>query len=203
LWRIFRVGLNEHEARHVDDESKQRVSVWISIAAAVLLSFERVCYLWIWHSPERFRDWCIKLATINISADSVEILQFLFCAFKVLQGAVFVGWCIIFSGGTLRPASPELFNLGVGGALIAAGQALNASVFHRLGKIGVFYGNKLGYRIPWSRKFPFSCMKHPQYLGALLSIWGFFLIMRFPYDDWYLLPAIETVYYGLGAYLER
>jgi len=86
---------------------------------------------------------------------------------------------------------------------MAAGQALNVSVFHRLGKIGVFYGNKLGYRIPWSRKFPFSCLKHPQYVGALLTIWGFFLVMRFPYDDWYLLPVLETVYYGFGAYFER
>ena len=45
--------------------------------------------------------------------------------------------------------------------------------------------------------------KHPQYTGALLSIWGFFLVMRFPHDDWYILPALETVYYVLGAYFER
>ncbi len=173
------------------------------IAAAVLLSFERVCYLWIWRWPERFRDWCAKPALTNLSSEPVDILQFLFCAFKVLQGAVFVGWCVIFDGGALRPASPAVFNLGLGAALIAAGQALNVSVFHRLGKIGVFYGNRLGYKVPWSQRFPFSCIKHPQYLGALLSIWGFFLMMRFPYDDWYLLPAIESVYYGLGAYLER
>jgi hypothetical protein len=30
-----------------------------------------------------------------------------------------------------------------------------------------------------------------------------FLIMRFPHADWYLLPAIETVYYVLGAYCEQ
>jgi len=33
----------------------------------------------------------------------------------------------------------------------------------------------------------------------VLSIWGFFLLMCFPYDDWYLLPAVETVYYVLGC----
>ena len=32
---------------------------------------------------------------------------------------------------------------------------------------------QVGLRISWLRKFPFSCLKHPQYLGALLSIWGF------------------------------
>jgi hypothetical protein len=31
---------------------------------------------------------------------------------------------------------------------------------------------------------------------------GFFIAMRFPYHDWYLLPALETVYYGIGAWLE-
>jgi hypothetical protein len=100
-------------------------------------------------------------------------------------------------------ASETLLNLGFGATLMIAGQALNVSVFHRLGKLGVFYGNKLGYRIPWSRKFPFSCLKHPQYVGALMTIWGFFLVMRFPADDWYLLPVLETLYYGFGAYFEH
>ncbi len=71
------------------------------------------------------------------------------------------------------------------------------------GQVGVFYGNKFGYPTRWVRKFPFSCLRHPQYIGALLSIWGFFLVMRFPQDDWYLLPALETLYYVLGAYWEQ
>ena len=69
--------------------------------------------------------------------------------------------------------------------------------------VGAFYGERFGYEVPWCRKFPFSWFKHPQYTGALLSIWGFFLVMRFPHDDWYMLPALETVYYVLGAYFER
>ena len=179
------------------------MSVWIFLAAAVLLTFERICYLWIWHSPERFRAWCANTVLRSIAAEPVDVLQLLFWLFKVLQCAVFVGWYFIYGDGSLWPASPALFNLGFGGTLMVAGQALNVSVFHRLGKIGVFYGSKLGYRIPWSRKFPFSCLKHPQYVGALMTIWGFFLVMRFPVDDWYLLPVLETLYYGFGAYFER
>ncbi len=87
--------------------------------------------------------------------------------------------------------------------MIAAGQILNIGVFYRLGKVGVFYGDKFGYAVPWCQKFPFSLLDHPQYVGTLLSIWGFFVVMRFPHDDWYLLPALETVYYGLGVYFER
>ena len=77
------------------------------------------------------------------------------------------------------------------------------SVLYRLGKVGVFYGNKFGHAIPWCRAFPFSLLKHPQYVGAVLTIWGFFLVMRFPHDDWYLLPTLETVYYVLGTYFEQ
>lgn len=172
---------------------------WI-LAAAVLLSFERICYLWIWHSPERFRHWCAEPV---VAAGPVEVLQSIFWFFKVLQAAVFVGWCWIYNNGSPQPAHAAALNLGLGVILIVAGQILNLSVFYRLGKVGVFYGNKLGYKVPWSRKFPFSCLKHPQYLGALMSIWGFFLLMRFPYDDWCLIPFVETLYYGFGAYFER
>jgi hypothetical protein len=27
--------------------------------------------------------------------------------------------------------------------------------------------------------------------------------MRFPQGDWYLVPILETIYYGLAAYYER
>jgi phosphatidyl-N-methylethanolamine N-methyltransferase len=87
--------------------------------------------------------------------------------------------------------------------MIVAGQILNCRVFYRLGTVGVLYGKKLDYGIPWSRAFPFSWFKHPQYVGTVWSIWGFFLIMRFPQSDWYMLPTLETVYYVLGAYCER
>jgi hypothetical protein len=36
----------------------------------------------------------------------------------------------------------------------------------------------------------------------LLSIWGFFVIMRFPHDDWILLPLLQTFYYVLGPTLK-
>ncbi len=96
-----------------------------------------------------------------------------------------------------------MFSFTLGGALIVTGQVLNVSVFYRLGEVGVFYGNRFGYQIPWCNEFPFSLLKHPQYVGTLLSIWGFFLAMRFPHPDWCVLPMLETAYYSLGAYLEQ
>jgi methylene-fatty-acyl-phospholipid synthase len=80
---------------------------------------------------------------------------------------------------------------------------LNMSVFYRLGKVGVFYGNKFGYALPWCQALPFSLLRHPQYVGTVLAIWGLFLLVRFPHDDWYMLPALETLYYALGAHFEQ
>ena len=175
---------------------------WIFLCAAVLLSLERLGYLWIWRAPEAFRNWCGSLKILH-SRDPVDVLQLLFYGFKVLQGSVFLGWCFIYGNGTLLPLSGSVLSFSVGMGLIVFGQILNLGVFYRLGKVGVFYGNRFGHQVSWCRKFPFSWFQHPQYIGALLSIWGFFLVMRFPHDDWYLLPALETVYYALGAHFER
>jgi hypothetical protein len=102
------------------------------------------------------------------------------------------------------PVSVEVgaLQVCVGAALIGVGQALNFGVFFRLGTLGVFYGNRFGYDLPHCGGLPFSLCKHPQYFGAVLSIWGFFVIARFPHDDWMLLPVLETLYYALGAHFE-
>jgi methylene-fatty-acyl-phospholipid synthase len=130
------------------------------------------------------------------------VVQKLFLGFKAIQCAAFLDWCYIHGQGSLSPASCGVLPLVIGGSLIVVGQTLNAAVFYRLGKIGVFYGNKLGYDLPWRQDFPFSWLRHPQYIGSVCSIWGFFVFMRFPHQDWYLLPALETVYYTLGASIE-
>jgi hypothetical protein len=178
------------------------VNLRILLAAAVLLSLERICYLWIWQRPAAFRFWCARPTWAWIGGP-VDVLCLLFCGFKVLQAAVFLFWCLVHGEGSLLPAPGDLMFSIFGAALMIGGQVLNIAVFYRLGKAGVFYGNKFGHRIPWSRKFPFSCLAHPQYFGALLSIWGFFLLMRAPHGDWYILPLLETLYYSAGAYWER
>jgi methylene-fatty-acyl-phospholipid synthase len=65
--------------------------------------------------------------------------------------------------------------VAIGVVIIAAGQALNVSVFRRLGKVGVFYGNRFGYTVSWC----------------------------FPAPDWIVVPFLETVYYAAGARLEQ
>ena len=121
-----------------------------------------------------------------------RLTQSLLC-FKSLQLLVFVGWCYIYGNGSVWPASSSLLPPLTGLLLIAIGQVFNLGVFVQLGNKGVFYGNRFGFEIPWNESFPFSVLKHPQYVGAVLSIWGFFIAMRFPRPDWYVLPCLETI----------
>jgi phosphatidyl-N-methylethanolamine N-methyltransferase len=172
--------------------------IWVFLLSAILLSFERVSYVWICRNPERF-----GAIAHRIASGPIEALRMLFYGFKVLQLAVFLGWCYAAGGGRLWPptGSSPAFMLGLG--LIIVGQILNAGVFYQLGKRGVFYGTKFGHALPWCRGFPFSLLAHPQYVGTAMSIWGFFLIMRFPHSDWLAIPTLETLYYFLGSRLER
>jgi methylene-fatty-acyl-phospholipid synthase len=56
--------------------------------------------------------------------------------------------------------------------LVGYGQSLNVGIFKAIGHVGVYYGFKLGYKVPWVRGWPFDTVAHPQYVGSVLSIWG-------------------------------
>jgi protein-S-isoprenylcysteine O-methyltransferase Ste14 len=179
----------------------EMVNIDVLIWAAALLSVERICYVWIYRDPGAFRE--LSARAPILPSEPTDALRALFIGFKVLQVGVFAWWCLVHSGGTLWPISAPAWAVGVGLALIAAGQALNIGVFRRLGHTGVFYGNRFGYEVPWYTGFPFTVTPHPQYVGSLLTIWGAFLILRFPHADWLVLPMLESAYYALIARLER
>jgi hypothetical protein len=169
---------------------------WIS---AVVLSLERIAYVAIWRRPAAF---CRLCEARWPGTAPVDMLARLFVGFKILQGLVFVGWWIAHGNGP-RPAADGPAPLIVGGLMILAGQILNVAVFVRLGRVGVFYGSRLGQMVVWHAGFPFSWFRHPQYVGTVVSIWGAFIAMRYPAADWSVLPALETLYYGLGAFFEE
>jgi methylene-fatty-acyl-phospholipid synthase len=176
------------------------VSLDVFVIAATLLSLERISYVWVWRAPRLFQEVCAGPA-VPIK-EPTEALRALFYGFKALQAGVFVWWCYVHGGGVLWPPVAPAWAVVSGAASIAVGQALNVGVFYRLGPTGVFYGNRFGHDIPWCGAFPFSVVAHPQYVGAVLTIWGVFLILRFPHGDWLVLPALETLYYALGARFE-
>lgn len=175
------------------------MTFWLLLIAAFLLGIERACYVWITRAPGSFRRWCARPPVARLG-ESVAVVRALFIAFKGLQALVFAGWCLALGDGS--PAPREGVALGLGCLLMLAGQILSSLVFYRLGRVGIFFGDRLGHAVPWCRAFPFSVLRHPQYVGTVMTIWGFFLVARFPHDDWALLPALETIYYVVGASLE-
>jgi phosphatidyl-N-methylethanolamine N-methyltransferase len=177
------------------------MSLELLAGAALLLSLERLGYVFIARQPERFQRLCQRPPLARLG-EPVAVVRRLLYAFKVVQFAVFAAWCLVHGDGSAWPAEPDPLVLALAAAAVVAGQVLNWSVFYRLGMVGVFYGDRLGYRVPWCYGFPFSMFLHPQYVGAVLTIWGFFLGMRFPHDDWFVLPVLETIYYAVGAHLE-
>ena len=175
------------------------MTLWLLLIAALLLGIERVCYVWIARAPGSFQRWCARPLVARLG-EPVSVVRSLFIGFKVLQALVFAGWCLALGDGS--PAPREGVALGLGALLVLVGQILSGLVFYRLGRVGIFFGDRLGYDVPWCHAFPFSVLSHPQYVGTVMTIWGFFLIARYPHDDWVLLPALETIYYVAGACLE-
>lgn len=170
--------------------------------AAALLGIERVAYAVIWRNPLAFRRWALR-SLFSTLGGPVDALMLLCLIFKLIQLGVFLSWIATYGGGRLWPYSPEWRIASVGIVLVATGQALNLLVFRRLGTVGVFYGNRFGHDIPWCRRFPFTWFAHPQYVGTVVAIWGFFVLMRYPAPDWPILPLLETAYYAAGAHFER
>lgn len=168
------------------------------VLAALLLAVERACYLWASRSSTSFARLCAAAP----GGEPIAVVERLFYVFKVVQAGVFAGWLWVHGDGAPLAIAAPWPALGLGAALIVAGQVLNLSVFRRLGRTGVFYGNRFGHEVPWVRGFPFSVARHPQYLGTAISIWGFFLIARYPHPDWIALPALETIYYAIAARYE-
>lgn len=176
------------------------MSVAVVALAAALLAIERVCYVLAWRRPDAFCRWA---ARCGIARDGVCALERCFYAFKLIQAGVFVGWWRHFATGALLPFDGGPLAIACGALLVAAGQLLNFSAAHRLGRIGMFYGVRFGHVVPRCTRFPYSVLSHPQYVGTVATIWGLFLLVRFPHPDWWIVPAIETAWYALGAVLEN
>lgn len=177
------------------------MSLSLFAVAAFLLALERVCYVWVARWPASFLAVHSRVTGVR-SSDPTTVVERLFLFFKLVQAGVFAAWLWVHGEGSFWPVDTPAAAVLLGGAAVAAGQTLNLAVFQRLGRTGVFYGDRFGFDAPWVDAFPFSVCRHPQYTGTVLTIWGLFLIARFPHADWWALPALETLYYAIGARLE-
>lgn len=79
-------------------------------------------------------------------------------------------------------------------------QTLNVSMYNAIGKKGVYYGEKLGSKVPWCTSLPFSVVSHPQYVGSVLSIWGVFALVyaQGPATLWTVATYWTGLYFVTG-----
>jgi phosphatidyl-N-methylethanolamine N-methyltransferase len=88
--------------------------------------------------------------------------------------------------------------------LMIFGQVLNAGIFKAIGHTGVYYGFKLGHKVPWVDGFPFNVVRHPQYVGSVATIWGAAMLAAgvVPLADVSLLVFYWTLLYIFTGIME-
>eukprot|EP00933_Yihiella_yeosuensis_P047289 TRINITY_DN4303_c0_g4_i1.p1 TRINITY_DN4303_c0_g4~~TRINITY_DN4303_c0_g4_i1.p1 ORF type:complete len:231 (-),score=33.38 TRINITY_DN4303_c0_g4_i1:181-873(-) len=129
----------------------------------------------IWNYPSLFSKLCKKQPLKTLGDHPVDVFAGLEVVAKIVQG----GSIYLFLGEQGRSAAKSAITSapwwcwGALGSLIAAGQALNFATYAAIGNAGVYYGFKLGREVPWCYGFPFnSGLRHPQYLGVVLTLLG-------------------------------
>mmetsp|Transcript_22352 Transcript_22352/g.39555 ORF Transcript_22352/g.39555 Transcript_22352/m.39555 type:complete len:173 (-) Transcript_22352:401-919(-) len=162
---------------------------------AVLLSLERLAYGVVWKKPQTVAK---AAQMVGMKQKEPELIFNFVRAFKLVQMYVFSTWYYTHYGTTLPSLSWLQFLIGV--PVLIFGQILNAMVWYRIGIDGVCYGSCFGRNIPWCTKFPYSHFSHPQYLGAILTVWGMFVFSWNDCPDWFYLPIIETLLYASSMY---
>mmetsp|Transcript_6059 Transcript_6059/g.21531 ORF Transcript_6059/g.21531 Transcript_6059/m.21531 type:complete len:168 (-) Transcript_6059:97-600(-) len=104
-------------------------------------------------------------------------------------------------------ATNSLFQWIVGLQMVILGQILNTAIYRAIGKNGVYYGCKFGMHIPWCSGFPFNVVTaHPQYLGAVLTVYGGVLLSASPAHvaaGYFGLAHVQALLYVYMAYVEH
>ena len=85
--------------------------------------------------------------------------------------------------------------------IIMVGQLLNFSVYYTLGLEGVYYGSLYNKNLPIIHGWPFNVCKDPQYVGAVLTLYGIFLF--FPYFEIFVNTVYGILWFITTAYIEK
>jgi protein-S-isoprenylcysteine O-methyltransferase Ste14 len=127
-------------------------------------------------------------------------------AFIKLIQYLTVAWWYIRVAPVVGMADFTTLRLLAAGLLLAGGQILNAATYRALGKAGVYYGFKLGRTVPWCTGFPFNTpIRHPQYTGSVLTIWGAAIAVYTP-EHWqaglHVMVFAWTLFYVITSFIE-
>jgi len=175
LWRAGQLGmLSTSLAPTPAVASLEWALATLSIAALYML------HAFIWNFPGPFSRACSALPLKLLGRSAVDVFASLEIIGKVWQASVL----LLFIGAEGRSAvavavlDQPVWVYATSIALIAAGQTLNFAMYKAIGNAGVYYGFLLGFTVPWCYGFPFNVgLRHPQYVGVVLSIWGGLLLV--------------------------
>nr|BBC28425.1 phospholipid-N-methyltransferase [Chlamydomonas asymmetrica] len=162
-----------------------------------LLALPHFLYAFIWFNP---KAWTSMFGKRSVGAFAVcgalgKVIQF---------GAVVLWlWSARASGlcFDLKQISLPQF---LGAVLLGAfGQQLNIGIFKAIGTAGVYYGFKLGAKVPWVEGYPFNVVPHPQYVGSVATIWAAAILVlgQLPHG-WWVVPAFWMCLYIVSAVQE-
>lgn len=147
----------------------------------LVTSLSHLLYFFVWSFTDRFLCICYYLR-INPSF----LISFLSIIQKFLQMGVILNYSV--EHNTLIPYI-ENFNI-MNLLLLIIGQTLNTAVYYKLGLIGVYYGDRLGYQLPYITTFPYNIgIVNPQYVGCVLTLCSL-----------YPLISINYLIYSSGLY---
>jgi len=160
------------------------------------LSLLYALHAFIWNFPVRFMHLCGRIPLRLLGAHPVGVFATCEILGKFWQFSV----CAAYAGHAGMAAAAASLGAApawcwaVFGAYMLVGQGLNAAIYAAIGNDGVYYGFKLGRPVPWCDRFPFNVgLRHPQYVGVVLTILGALLLLT-------SAPVLETglVHAGLA-----
>ena len=154
-----------------------------------ITSLSHILYFYVWN----FTDSYIKIS-YYLQTTPLFLITFISIIQKSLQYSIIINYSI--KNKTLIPYI-ENFNI-INFLLIIIGQILNFAVYYKIGIIGVYYGNKFGYNLPWISTFPFNIrLKNPQYIGCILTLIGMYPLLSIEYIIY------SSSLYQITAYIEN
>ncbi len=139
----------------------------------LVTSLSHLLYFFVWIFTNRFLYTCYYLHVKPL---------FLISSLSIIQKSLQIGTILNYSieHNTLIPYI-ENFNI-MNLSLLIIGQSLNTAVYNKLGLIGVYYGNRLGYELPYITTFPYNIgIKNPQYVGCVLTLCGLYPLIDINY----------------------
>ena len=180
-------------------------------ASRAALSIERLCYTWVHSFSTSFVSFASSPLGKMMGKKPLDVVLTIFYINKVIQLGTFLTfywYCIDFyspfnagfSWGAVTPLQWIWLVYGV-----VVGQGLNHAIYQAIGKAGVYYGYRLGEKVPWVTGFPFSVVPHPQYFGVCVSCIGvniFTATKTHIAAGWFNLTAVQVLFYVYMALVE-